>query len=255
MSIEKRRVLFIDSALEDEIKKALDLGYQGVTTNPSLVAKAPSDNSSQDFMEKYLNYMTKLVELCQDYELDNGEKPSLSVEVFSLEPKEMIEQAEIIRDNLKYDELAVKIPISYKEQDYLNVINELADKGFNINATCGFSESQLELSAQAGARFISLFYNRLIDYFNNLPNSKGDGQEKSLEILRKTRNYLDNNNFNCEIILGSIRKPYDVTLGWENGADIVTAGYKVVPGMVFHLGTDSSVAGFDKDLKEWLSRK
>lgn len=81
------------------------------------------------------------------------------------------------------------------ERNYLPVIRELSGRGFKVNATCGFSTSQLELAAQAGARFISLFYNRLIDYYNGLPNSRGDGRELALRDLRDTRSYLDNNSF------------------------------------------------------------
>lgn len=256
----QRRVLFIDSALPDEIESALKRGVQGVTTNPSLVSKVPTGDSSKDFMDRYLDHMRKLTELCKKYEDARGDKPSLSVEVFSLDPKEMIEQAKKIKESLDYENLVIKIPISYSDgkisRDYLGVIKDLASKDIRVNATCGFSASQLELAAQAGASFVSLFYNRLIDYFNGLPNSKGNGQELALNELRKTRQYLDDNpKLDCEIILGSIRNGYDVDNGWENGADIVTAGAKVLPNMIYHPATNASVKGFDEDLKNWLSDK
>jgi transaldolase len=247
-----RRVLFIDSALPDEIQKALSEGFQGITTNPSLVAKAPKGDKEKPFMDKYLNHMEKITEICKNYYCD-GKNPSLSVEVFSLEPKEMITQAKEIVEKLDYSNLAIKIPVSYKNNDYLKVIKQLSDKGIKVNATCAFSESQLELAAQAGARFVSFFYNRSVEYFNSLPNSNGDGQEKALEIIRNVRNYIDNNpKLECEIIFGSIRKPYDITNAWKNGADIVTTGYKFLQGMIIHSGTDDAVERFDRDLKEWL---
>ncbi len=250
--LPKRRVLFVDTALPEEVEKALSDGFQGVTTNPSLVAKAPKGDTSKGFMERYLDHMRALADICRKYPTRTG-LPSLSVEVFSLEPEEMIKQGVEINHALNYPNLAIKIPISYNSRSYLNVIRELSQRGIKINATVGFSLGQLELAAQAGARFISLFYNRLIDYFNSGENSEGDGQEKALEILSKARDFLDNNSFDCEIILGSIRNPYDVTLGWECGADVVTGSYdKVIPGMLFHEKTDSSVEGFDKDLKAWF---
>jgi transaldolase len=251
--MQKRRVLFIDSAIPQEVEMALKEGFQGVTTNPSLVAKAPKGDSSKPFMDRYIDHMKILVEICKKYPTNDGTYPSLSVEVFSLEPKEMIEQAKIINEKLNYSELAIKVPVSYKDKNYLEVIRTLSKQGFKVNATCAFSEGQLLMAAQAGARFISLFYNRLIDYFNELPNSTGIGMEKALFIVKNTRKYLDENpHLNCEIILGSIRKHYDVTDGWNNGSDIVTAGYKIMPGMMKHPGTDASLEGFEKDLNEWM---
>ncbi|MEK6855515.1 MAG: transaldolase family protein [Nanoarchaeota archaeon] len=253
----QRSVLFIDSADPEEISLALSAGFQGVTTNPSLVSKIPKGDASTPFFDRYAGLMNKIAEICNKYRTNSrdffgGEKPSLSVEVFSNEPNEMIEQANKIKEAINYENLAIKIPISYKDKNYLGVIRHLTSERFNINCTCCFAESQLELAAQAGARYVSLFYNRLIDDFNASHNSSGNGQERALAILRSTRKFLDNNSgINSEIILGSIRYPYDVTNGWENGADIVTAGYKVVPGMTLHPSTDKSVDGFLKDLEGW----
>jgi transaldolase len=263
MDLQKRRVLFMDSALPDEISFALDRGYQGVTTNPSLTAKVPKGDESKAPMERYVSHMNKLADLCSNYRQNDGSIPSLSVEVFSLDPKEMISQARHLKKEIPYENLAIKIPISYNSTDFTPVIKTLADEGIDVNATCGFSASQLELAAQAGARYVSLFYNRLIDHHNSLnrPEKLEDthdaqmvnGKDFALEELRKTRKYLDNNpSLNAEIILGSIRYPQDIVEGWENGADIVTSGFKVHPGLVFHPATDKSVKGFDDDIQKWL---
>ncbi len=268
-NMQKRRVLFIDSALPDEIERALSEGFQGVTTNPSLVAKAPKGDASKSFMERYLDHMQALAQLCEKYKSKDGYFPSLSVEVFSLDSQEMISQAKEIREKLPYKNLAVKIPISYKAENekearnYLAVIRELAQEGFQINATCGFTQSQLELAAQAGARFISLFYNRLIDHKakhclaadSDLGEEKArvHARERALQELHNTRNFLDNSSLECEIILGSIRYSYDITDGWRNGADIVTTGYKVMQGLIAHPATDDSVKRFDADLRAWFS--
>ncbi|MFH1593018.1 MAG: transaldolase family protein [Candidatus Woesearchaeota archaeon] len=252
MTLERRKVLFIDSAIPEEIEAALSRGAQGVTTNPSLVAKAPKGDMAKQFIDRYVDHMKGIAELAKEYPTIDGKTPSLSVEVFSSDPDEMFRQAHEIKKAIGYDNLAIKIPLSYEGVDYLQLIRTLSKEGMVVNATCGFSESQLELAAQAGARFVSLFYNRLIDYFNGLPNSSGDGQERALEIVRDVRKYLDDNpTLESEIIFGSIRKPYDVTNGWKNGAHIVTAGYKVFPGMIQHSGTDASVKGFLDDLEKW----
>jgi len=253
MAVQKRRVFFIDSALPDEIEAALQRGAQGITTNPSLVAKVPKGDAATPFIDRYVAHMRTIAEIAKKYPTINGGKPSLSVEVFSNDPDEMMAQAHELRDVIGYKGLAIKVPLSYDGRDYLKVIRRLSDDGFTVNATCGFSASQLELAAEAGARFVSLFYNRLIDYFNNLPNSTGDGQQRALSVLRDVRAYLDDNpGLDSEIILGSIRKPYDFTEGWRNGADIVTGGYKVMPGMTQHPTTDSSVKGFLDDLQGWM---
>jgi transaldolase len=254
---QKRRVLFIDSALLDEIQVALSIGFQGITTNPSLVAKVEDKgDESKPFIDRYIDHMNKIAEIAKRYKDHQGNSPSMSVEVFELDDKEkMIQQAEEITQKIDYDNLAIKVPISYKGKDYLDVIKTLTSRGIKVNCTCGFSAAQLQLAAQAGARFVSLFYNRLIDYFNSHTNSEGDGQALAFEELRKLRQYIDDNpQLNSEIILGSIRSGFDITNGWEEGADIVTAGTKVLPKMLFHSSTDASVEGFDKDLKEWMNK-
>tara|TARA_Y100000310_G_C20702463_1_gene831136 strand:+ start:2986 stop:3762 length:777 start_codon:yes stop_codon:yes gene_type:complete len=250
----KRRVLFIDSADLEEIEKALDVGFQGITTNPSLVAQTPSGDKEKPLMERYVEHMRKIAELGERYPLRHGGLPSLSVEVFSLEPDEMVEQARHLRKEISYRNLAIKIPISFDGKNYLDVVKRVSKQiGLDVNCTCCATASQLEMAAQAEARFVSFFYRRTIDHYNKkIADPEGGGGEYALRQLSLTRQYIDNNPFlNCEIILGSIRKPDDIVKGWEYGADIVTAGLKVLPGLVDHPGTDDWVKKFDEDLKEW----
>ena len=117
--LSKRRVLFIDSALPEEIETALSVGFQGVTTNPSLVNKAPKGDVSKGFMDRYLDHMRSIIEVCSKHPLGkpgvgSSKLPSLSVEVFSLVPGEMVKQAKEISEALNYDNLAIKIPVSYR---------------------------------------------------------------------------------------------------------------------------------------------
>ena len=151
----------------------------------------------------------------------------------------MIDQAHEIIRKLDYPSANIKIPIGYEE---LRVVSELSKNNIRVNCTCCFTSTQLELAAIAGARYVSLFYNRLLDV-------KGD---PSL-VLNQTRRFIEQNNLNCEIISGSIRRAEDVSSAWDSGCHVVTAGHKVILEMTKHPQTDKSVNGFLEDFKEWIS--
>ncbi len=217
---------FIDTANLDHIEETLQKGFvSGVTTNPSLMSKEPKSD--------FTKHISKIVEICKDY----GNVP-LSVEVFAEKPGAMYEQAIEIYDSLNYDNLNIKIPVGYKE---LEVVDKLAKVNIDVNVTCCFTEAQLELAALAGARYVSLFYNRLLDYGGN-----------PLKVLKNVRNNFDKNNINSEIIVGSIRKERDVVQSWAAGGHIVTAGHNLFPNILEHPMTDYSVEGFLSDFKDWL---
>ena len=218
--------LFADTANLVEINDLIEKGIiDGVTTNPSLMAKEPKTD--------FFNHIKNIADICRE-----SDGLPLSVEVFATSPEEMIKQAIEIRDETDYDFLNIKIPIGYEE---LRVIKTLSDQGIDVNCTCCFTSGQLQLAARAGARYVSLFYNRLID-------AKGD---PSL-VLQQTRKFIDENSLDCEIICGSIRKPEDVSNAWDSGSHIVTAGHRVIKEMTEHYKTDESIAGFLSDFKEWL---
>src|SRR3989344_5371839 len=170
--------LFIDTANLADIEMALRMGVKGVTTNPSLLAKEPKSN--------YAKHMMKIVELCKNY----GDHCSLSVEVFSNDQKEMVRQAKKFIKEIKYKNLAIKIPIGFEGQNNLSVIKELAQDGIQVNATACMTSLQLLLSAEAGARYVSLFYNRLRD----------SATEKGREEL-VTSKVVDKNDFNPNVVL------------------------------------------------------
>ena len=135
--------LFADTANLDEIKKANDMGViQGVTTNPSIIAKEPP-GSFDDLIQKLARY-------CGDEDL------SLSVEVFAEGYEPMVKQASEIYDKFVgyCPELYVKIPVS---ADGLRAIKTCSEKGVKINATICYSEQQLIHCASAGAKYVSLF--------------------------------------------------------------------------------------------------
>tara|TARA_B100001094_G_scaffold331367_1_gene399411 strand:- start:1555 stop:2220 length:666 start_codon:yes stop_codon:yes gene_type:complete len=219
--------LFIDTANLEQITDAFEKGVvAGVTTNPSLLSKEPKAN--------FYEHVKKIVTLCKE----NGNVP-LSVEVFATDPDEMIKQARDLMAQIQYSNLNIKIPIGYDE---LRVIKTLSEEGIPVNCTCCFTSTQLQLAAIAGARYVSLFYNRLLDV---------DGDP--LDVLQKTRKFIDDNDINCEIISGSIRKAVDVSEAWGAGCHIVTAGHGIIIEMTKHSQTDKSIKGFLEDFNEWLS--
>ena len=219
--------LFADTANLTEIESLLEKGVvQGITTNPSLLAKEPKTD--------FFQHIQKICDLCVKH---NAEVP-VSVEVFATEPDSMISQAVDICSKIEYSNLNIKIPVGFED---LRVIHELHQRGIRVNCTCCFTDTQLQLAALSGARYVSLFYNRLIDV-------GGDPHQ----ILRRTRKFIDNNGLDCEIIAGSIRNPYDLADCWSNGCHIVTAGYTIIKKSTSHIKTDESVEGFMRDFEQWI---
>ncbi len=219
--------LFADTANLEEIESLLKKGVvQGITTNPSLLAKEPKAD--------FYDHIQQICNLC----LQHGLEIPVSVEVFATEPDKMILQAQEIIQRIGYDNINIKIPIGFEE---LRVISELKDLGIDVNCTCCFTSTQLQLAALSGARYVSLFYNRLIDV----------GGDPAL-CLQQTREFIDNSELDCEIIAGSIRNPYDLTNCWHNGCHIVTAGHSVIQKATQHVKTDESVQGFMKDFEQWI---
>jgi transaldolase len=217
---------FIDTASVRTIKNAFETGVvEGVTTNPSLLSKEPKDH--------FIKHIKRIVALCKE----NNQVP-LSVEVFAEEPEEMLTQALQIIKELDYSNLNIKIPAGYEE---LKLVRKLAQRKINVNYTCCFTATQLQTAATAGARYVSLFYNRLLD-------CGGD----PLKVLEQTRKFIDDKDLNCEIIAGSIRTPQNVSDAWGAGAHIVTASGGILAKMMQHPQTTVSVDGFLKDFREWV---
>lgn len=210
---------FIDTANVDEIKKALALGtVDGVTTNPSLVAK-----ESRPFTEI-------LKEICS---LVEG---PVSAEVVSLDAAGMIEEA---RELVKIaDNIVIKIPMI---EEGLKAVKQLTSEGIKTNVTLVFSATQALLAAKAGASFVSPFVGRLDDIATN-------GMELIADIMTIFRNY----GFTTEVIVASVRNPMHVVDSARIGADIATIPYKVIAQLAKHPLTD---IGMQQFLADWEKRK
>lgn len=242
--------LFIDTANLEEIKAALEGGFvAGITTNPSLLAKEPKSN--------YLVHMRKIVALAKEY----GGTFSLSVEVFSNDPAGMVAQAREFVCDLAYPHLAIKIPVSYGQRDNLAVIRELSRMGIAVNCTACMTPLQAILAAASGARYVSLFYNRLKE--GGTEEQFADQRNAALgqrvleqsdfdpdRVVAETRALLVSHP-RAEIISGSIRYPLDVKRAGLAGSHIVTASLKIIRAALQHYKTDDAVDRFLKDFAQW----
>jgi transaldolase len=223
------RVIFADTANLTEIKELSTMGViRGVTTNPSIIAKEPKT--------EFDSLINKLADFCAMH------KYSLSVEVFTESPDEILKQGfdlhKSLSNRMTSDNIYIKVPVGVEE---IKIIRQFADQGINVNCTACFTEQQMQAAALAGAKYVSLFYNR----------AKDAGIDVH-QVLERTSNFISINKLSCEIIAGSIRKPQDISEAWDAGADIVTCSTKIIKEMLQHEGTTKSIEGFMKDFANWL---
>ena len=210
--------IFIDSANIEEIKDINSMGFlDGVTTNPSLVAKEHRD------------YHQVIKEICT---IVNG---PISAEVIGLDYQSMISEGEELAR--LHNNVVVKIPLT---EDGLRAIKTLGDQGITTNATLVFSANQALLAARAGAGFVSPFIGRVDDTGN-------DG----LALLNDIITIFDQYAMPTEVIAASIRHPMHVVESARVGSHIATIPYTVIKQMVKHPLTD---AGIEKFMNDWQQR-
>ncbi len=208
---------FVDTAEVKEIRELADIGLlDGVTTNPSLVAK-----SGRAFKEV-------VAEICA---IVPG---PVSAEVTALDAEGMIREGRELRKIAK--NVAVKVPLTF---DGLKACKALTSEGTMVNVTLCFSANQALLAAKAGASFISPFLGRLDDI--NL-----DG----MELISEIRQIYDNYDFATEILAASIRTANHVKQAALIGADIATIPPAVLKGLVKHPLTDKGIEMFLADWKK-----
>ncbi|MCJ7682161.1 MAG: fructose-6-phosphate aldolase [Candidatus Aminicenantes bacterium] len=206
---------FLDTANIDQIKEAADWGMlNGVTTNPSLIAK--EDGKFEDIIQEICRVVTGPV----------------SVECVSVETKPIIEEARRLADLA--DNVVIKIPIFIEG---LKAIKVLSEEGIPVNTTLIFSPNQALLAAKAGARYVSPFIGRLDDISH-------DGMELVEQIVVLLNNY----GFETEVIAASIRHPRHVLDAAMMGADIATIPFSVLEQLIRHPLTD---IGMEKFLSDW----
>jgi len=209
---------FIDTANLDEIKEANELGMiDGVTTNPSLIAK----EGDIDF-KKHIAKICKIV------------KGDVSAEVTALDT------AGMVKEGREYAKIAknvvVKCPLTL---DGIKATRKLTDEGIGVNVTLCFSASQALLAAKAGAKYISPFIGRLDDI-----------SENGMQLIRDILQIYDNYGFVTEVLAASIRHPMHIVECALAGADIATIPFKVINQLVKHPLTDQGLENFLADWKK-----
>lgn len=206
---------FVDTADTAEIADLAATGLlDGVTTNPTLIAKA-----GKDFIE-----VTR--EICG---LVDG---PVSAEVVALDHEGMMREAEILREIA--DNVCIKVPLTI---DGLKTCKALTGEGTKVNVTLCFSANQALLAAKAGATFISPFVGR-----------HDDNGFDGMDLIRDIRLIYDNYAFETEILVASIRHGVHVLESARIGADVITAPPAVIKGLFKHVLTDKGIEGF---LADW----
>ena len=207
--------LFLDTANVEQIREANDWGIiDGVTTNPSLIAKEGR------------NFKEVVEEICS---IVDG---PISAEVISLDAKGMVKEG---RELAKiHENINIKVPMT---AEGLKAVKEFTARGINTNVTLIFSANQALLAAKAGATYVSPFVGRIDD-------TGHDGLKLVQDIVQIYMNYA----FDTEIIVASTRNPIHVLESAKAGAHIATVPWNLLQQMVKHPQTDIGIAKF---LADW----
>lgn len=209
--------IFLDTAILDEIRTAASWGIlDGVTTNPTLAAKA-----GRAFKENILA-ISEII----------GERATVSAETVSLEAEGMVREARLVTSWAP--NVIAKIPCT---PEGLKAISQCSREGIPINVTLVFNATQGMLAMKAGATYVSPFLGRIDDAGQN-------GMEVVEQLVQIKHNY----GFTTEVLAASIRHPLHVIEAALIGADIATLPFKVLTQIVQHPLTD---AGLERFLKDW----
>jgi transaldolase len=206
---------FIDSAEIKEIEEAASMGVlDGVTTNPSLMAKAGVQDPD-----------THYAKIC---DLVPGD---VSAEVIATDYEGIMQEARHLASLHK--QIVVKVPMIHAG---VQAIKSLAEEGIPVNCTLIFSPMQALVAAKAGARYLSPFVGRLDDI-----------QHDGMELIRQIRQILDNYGFEAQILAASMRSPRHIQDSALIGADVVTMPFSVVQQLIQHPLTDRGLEKFLAD--------
>lgn len=212
---------FIDTANLAQIKEAQELGIlDGVTTNPSLMAKEGITGKN--------NILKHYVAICNLVEGD------VSAEVNALDLEGMIREGEELAD--LSDQIVIKLPMTIEG---IKACKYFTDRGFKTNVTLVFSAGQALLAAKAGATYVSPFVGRLDDI-------SSDG----LLLVDEIRDIYDNYGYETQILAASVRHTMHIVNCAKIGADVMTGPLSAILGLVKHPLTDLGIAQFVADFEK-----
>lgn len=215
---------FLDTANINEIKSILPWGIiNGVTTNQKIFS-----------MEKGINFKQRVLEILS---LVNG---PLSIEL----TKTSGTDDDLIKEAQEYaswsPNVVLKVPM-WGDGRGLRITRRLHELGIKTNMTCIMTINQMILAIMVGATYASIFYNRVKD-------SGGD----PVKVIQETSRIINDGDFKTKIIVGSIRKPEDVSEAADAGAHVITIPYKILVQMPYHSKTEETIKEFDQ---AWLEFK
>jgi transaldolase len=209
---------FIDTANLAQIKEAQDLGVlDGVTTNPSLMAKEGIKGQG--------NILKHYVDICN---ITTGD---VSAEVIATDFAGMVREGEALAD--LHERIVVKIPMI---KDGIKAIKYFSDKGIKTNCTLVFSAGQALLAAKAGATYVSPFVGRLDDI-----------SQDGMELIADIRMIYDNYHYETQILAASVRHPLHIIQCAKLGSDVITAPLSAIIALLNHPLTDKGLAQFLAD--------
>lgn len=212
---------FIDTANLAQIQEAQELGVlDGVTTNPSLMAKEGITGKN--------NILKHYVDICNLVEGD------VSAEVNAVDYEGMIKEGEELAD--LHDQIVVKLPLT---KEGIKACKYFSDKGIKTNVTLVFSAGQALLAAKAGATYVSPFIGRLDDIST-------DG----LALIEEIRLIFDNYGYETEILAASVRHTMHIINCAKIGADVITGPLSAIAGLLKHPLTDIGLAQFIADFEK-----
>jgi transaldolase len=208
---------FADTANLDDIKDLKDLGLlDGVTTNPSIIAKSGV---------QFLDHVAAICDICEG---------PVSAEVAALDYETMVKEADKIAKIA--DNITVKLPLT---EAGLKTCKYLSEKGVKTNVTLCFSAGQALMAAKAGASFISPFVGRLDDL-----------SQDGLQLIEDIVTIYENYGYTTEVLVASVRSPLHIIESAKIGADVITAPPSVIKQLVNHPLTDKGLAAFTDDWKK-----
>jgi len=211
---------FIDTANLDQIREAQDLGVlDGVTTNPSLMAKEGISGN-----ENIINHYKAICEIVDG---------DVSAEVIATDFEGMVKEGEAFA--ALHPQIVVKVPIT---KEGVKAIKHFSDKGIKTNCTLVFSLGQALLAAKAGATYVSPFVGRLDDI-------SSDG----IDLIYKIAEMYAAYGFKTQVLAASVRHTQHIIQCTEAGADVITAPLSAITGLLKHPLTDSGLATFLADYK------